>query len=219
MSWKKWMVLMAISAMLFSSGCSLMVKQMADHSQKQFEKETEKVTKKEPEEDSSAEEEEVEIAPDIEAEEEPVDETKLEVSGITVFVDDQGWRQVNQATEQGVESIQFIPGNTSESDPSETLFVMTYKGVPTSALPQLAEGFKQEWLKDGHSGWDEISSKEGDILVKLGQGLGAEGFTRFFATDQGIFQIIYVSKHSMSEEDQTKWKSLLRQADRDQTTL
>ncbi|WP_142506857.1 hypothetical protein [Melghirimyces algeriensis] len=230
-------LMIAFFSILLSSGCSLMAKQMIDDTQKQLaEEQKEKTAKKASKEEQSPEEDEepkADFPNNADAgldsgKEGLVDTTKLEASNVTIFADNQNWKQIEHDNEEGYEYTAFTPDGRSSDLSQEMLGVQFFEGAHQQiTVAQAAQVYKQEMQNDKNAKWtwNVISETQDEMLVELKimgdpeQGEHGYGYVRFFTTDKGICALLYLSSNELSEEEQKKWQSLLQRADREDTTL
>lgn len=226
----RWLaVMIAVSALTLSSGCSLVAKEWMDLSQKQIAEQQQEVKKEKQadEEEPAGEEPEPQAPINVEGTDPLIEGKELEVSKITILADDQDWKKADYGTvDSNHEYTAFTPDGESPDQAEELLGVHYFAGLQEQAtVAQTAmlmrKGMEEE--SEGTLEWKVISQDREDQLVGLKmteQDEGEmEGFARFFATDDGIYMVMYLSAYTMSESEKEQWMYLLKQANNTDLTL
>ncbi|MDA8352576.1 MAG: hypothetical protein M0Z65_05185 [Firmicutes bacterium] len=225
--------LLAITALIMTSGCSLAAKQWVEANQGQIEQVQEKQV---------ADEDSREVDPNPDTEEEPeavppnnrdsgggTDDNQLEASNITLMVDDRNWQKVGtEQLEPNHEYTEFTPEGQPSEVSRELLGVHFFKGLHQQlTVAQAAEVLKQGMEEESQGGeitWNPLAQNEKNMLVEIAlsddpQNGSFYGYIRCFSTDDGIYALLYMKATPLSDEEQEKWQSLLKQADQQQLVL
>ncbi|MFD1426838.1 hypothetical protein JOD24_002693 [Kroppenstedtia sanguinis] len=222
-------VMISVSALLLSSGCSLVAKEWMDLSQEQLAEQQKKEKKeKQPDEDDSTEVEPEPQAPTNAEGTDPLIKGKeLEVSKITILADDQDWKKASYESEdEEHEFTAFTPDGESPDQAEEMLGVHYFPGLQEEATVSqtamlMKEGMEEE--SEGSLEWEVLSQDREDQLVGLKISDPAEedieGLARFFATDDGIYMVMYLNAYTLNDSEKKEWLHLLKQANNTDLTL
>lgn len=233
----RWLaVMITVSALVFSSGCSLVAKEWMEASQKQIEEQQKQDEKKKEaaKEKSSEEDDEPQSPTNAEGADSSADGgdrlvegKELQVSNITIMADDRDWQKADYESEDSDhEYTEFTPGGRSADASTELLGVHFFKGLHQQATVAetasvMRRGMEEE--SEGTVGWKVLSQSQEDVLVELSiddadEG-NLQGYTRFLSTDEGIYMILYLTANMMGDSDKEKWMHLLKQANNTGLTL
>lgn len=226
----RWLaVMIAISALVLGSGCSLVAREWMDLNQKQIAEQQQEVKKeKQPDEEDPAGEEAEPQAPTNSGGTDPlIDGKELEVSNITILADDKDWKKADHGTvDSKHEYTAFTPNGESPDRAEELLGVHYFEGLQKQATVAQTAMLMRKGMEEESKGtleWKVISQSREDQLVGLkvkDQNQGEmEGFARFFATDDGIYMVMYLSAYTLSDSEREQWMHLLKQANNTNLTL
>lgn len=235
----RWLaVIITVSALIFSSGCSLVAKEWIEASQKQMEEEQKQAEKKketEKEKEEDAEEKDEPQSPSnaeganssTDGDDRLIEGKELQVSNITIMADERDWRKADyESQDSDHEYTAFTPGGRSADVSTELLGVHFFKGLHHQATVAetasvMRKGMEEE--SEGAIGWRVLSQSQEDILVELSMDDPDEGnlqgYARFLSTDEGIYMVLYLTANMMSDSDKEKWMHLLKQANNPGLTL
>lgn len=227
----KWFgALIAGVALLFASGCSLVViqglEQSGYHPDDLEALQEEEAAPVEEDEDLEAQppvEDEADSAPS-----EPVEHAvELTASNLTFFVDDSDWAQESYEEIENVQFTQFTPGGRDADYVEKVVRVLAYPDMQTFITPYIVaestrETFEEEF--DGQVDWDVLDQERDHMLVaiRLIDGQTQEtvnGLARFLSNDDGIYALVYLTYENWSQEESEKWQGLFNQAGNTDITL
>lgn len=230
----KWTaVIVSVLVLIFSSGCSLAVKQAVNgewdleednKTEKNVHKQATDITDEKRDED---EEEGLFTDDDDDGfdTDSYLDGNELVVSKLNVKTDERDWTEAESDSEtQNDYKIEVTTLTVDGEDADyadEVIVVQRFEGLENDvSTKQLAQSMMENFKKGytGTSNWSIIDQKDNDILTELSvkddPKVGSLfGYCRFMTTDNGIYGLFYlINEEELSTEEQEKWQYLLKQA-------
>lgn len=232
----KWTaVIVSVLVLIFSSGCSLAVKQAVNgewdleednKTEKNVQKRATDIT-----DEKRDENEKEDPLSDTDDDDDGfdtdsyLDGNELMVSKLNVKTDERDWSEAGSDSEtQNDYKIEVTTLTVDGEDADyadEVIVVQRFEGLENDVTTkQLAQSMMENFEKGytGKSDWSFIEQKHDDILTELSvkddPKVGSLfGYGRFMTTDNGIYGLFYlINEEELSTEEQEKWQYLLKQA-------
>ncbi|QKG83629.1 hypothetical protein GXN76_03500 [Kroppenstedtia pulmonis] len=232
----KWTaVMVSVLVLIFSSGCSLALKQQLNGEwdlkednkiEKNGQKRATDITDEKRDED-----EKEDPLHDTDDDDDGFDTdsylngNELMVSKLSVKTDERDWTEAGSDSETQddykIEVTTLTVDGEDADYADEVIVVQRFEGLEHDmTTKQLAQSMMDNFKKGytGTSNWSIIEQKHNDILTELSvkddPKVGSLfGYARFMTTDNGIYGLFYlINKEELSTEEEEKWQYLLKQA-------
>lgn len=226
---RSWLAGLSILALVFSSGCSLVLEKLADVQAEQKKKvadskstktsEKEKKSEASKEEDPEQDGQLPENAQDGEGA--ALDDKEVSVNNFMVKTDDQNWKQADQDSTTAQDGMQInstliTPEGVAEEQTDEIIVVTNFEKLDTNGnLGVFAKKYMSKLVKDGlweANDWEIIEGTGDDVFAEVDSiSKKAYGYTRFIEAKEGVYVLIYLNDRGlMDDADKEDWANRIK---------